>query len=242
MNMSVISGAGVETGNGSAKISVAKAGLRNQLHAETLMGPMNMVTLCKAETPDLLYRINDQAKTYSEIDLSQGGSIPPQRQDAETYQIKRLGEEKLLGYKTMHLLISYKNASNEVWATKELLDSTSFDRLLTRPGKSGAEELMSKALKDAGVDGMPLKSILWAEDGSKTTMEAVKIEKKTLPGWTFEIPAGYEKTSPLVDAAGDARAQMEQRKVEDVLKKLPQEQRAMLESALKQRQQQQPPK
>lgn len=241
MNMSVLSGAGVETGSGNAKVSIAKAGLRNEVFAQTLVGPMRSVTLCKAETPDLLYKINDQAKTYFEIDLSPTAPKPPEKSDAEPYQVKRLGEEKLLGYNTLHLLITYKNTSNELWATKELLDAATFNKLLSRSGRNGAEERMTKALKDAGVDGMPLKSILTSEDGSKTTMEVVKIEKKTLPGWTFEIPAGYEKVSPIADAA-DTRAQMEQRSLEDVVKRLPADKRAMVESALKQRQQSQPPK
>ena len=243
MNMSMLSGAGVETGSGNAKVSVSKAGLRNEIYAQTLVGPMRMVMLFKAETPDLLYKINDQAKTYSETDLSQPGPKPPERTDAEPYQIKRLGEEKLLGYNSQHLLVTYKNTSNELWATKELLDSATFKRLLSRPGRGGpAEERMTKVLKDVGIDGMPLKSIMTSEDGSKTTMEVVKIEKKTLPGWTFEIPAGYEKTSSMVEAASDARAQMEQRKLEEVMKKLPPDKRAMLENALKQKQEQQQPK
>ena len=99
---------------------------------------------------------------------------------------------------------------------------------------------MTKALQDAGIDGMPLKSILTTEDGSKTVMEVVNVEKKTLPGWTFEIPAGYKKVSPLVEAAGDARAQRDQQRLEEAMKKLPPDKRAMIESALKQKQQQNP--
>ena len=70
MNTSVISGAGVETDTGNAKLSVSKSGLRNEVYTQTLVGPRRMVTVCKAEKPELLYKINDQAKTYSEIDLS----------------------------------------------------------------------------------------------------------------------------------------------------------------------------
>jgi hypothetical protein len=240
LKMTMTSSTGVETGNGSAKVSVSKAGMRNEVYAQTLVGPMRMVTLFKTETPDVLYKINDQAKTYSELDLSQTGPKPPERPDAEPYQVKRLGEEKLLGYNTLHLLVTYKNTSNELWATKELLDSATFSKLLRRQTRAGAEERMTKALKDAGVDGMPLKSVLTAEDGAKTLMEVVKVEPKALPGWTFEIPSSYEKTSALVDAAGDARAQAEQRRLEEVMKKLPPDKRAMIESALKQKQEQKP--
>jgi hypothetical protein len=234
LNTSQVSNAGVETGTGNAKISISKAGLRHEIYVHTLVGPIRLVTLSKTETPDLLYKINDQAKTYSELGTSTGPK-PPEKSDAEPYQVKRLGEEKLLGYNTLHLLVTYKNTSNELWATRDLLDAATFNKVLSRAGRTGGEERMANALKDAGVDGMPLKSILTSADGSKTTMEVVKIEKKTLPGYTFEIPDGYEKVSPLADAA-DARAQMEQQNLEAVLKKLPADKRAMIESALKQRQ------
>ncbi len=62
-----------------------------------------------------------------------------------------------------------------------------------RRGKGGEEALL-KALKEAGADGMPLKSIATTADGTKVTMEVVKVNKKSLPASTFEIPAGYTKS------------------------------------------------
>jgi len=239
IKMSMVSAAGVETSSGTSRISITKDAMRNDVFAQTLLGPVRTVTLVKAENPNLLYKINDQAKTYSEIDLSQ--PKPPEPPDAEPYQVKRLGEEQLLGCNALHLLVTYKNTSNELWATKELLDSATFRKLLARTGRTGAEERMTKAMKDAGIDGMPLKSILTAEDGSKTTMQVVQVEKKNIPAWTFEIPAGYEKVSAILEAAGDFRAQQEQRRLEQMMQKLPPDKRAMLESALKQKQQQSPP-
>ena len=107
----------------------------------------------------------------------------------------------MLGYKTQHVLVKEKNPgtgngmTTEMWTAKELLDYATFSKLQARRGKGGGEEAMVKALKDAGADGMPLKSITTTGDGSKVTMEVVKVDKKSLPASTFEIPAGYTKSA-----------------------------------------------
>ena len=57
-------------GGGTMNVSVAKAGTRSEMDMK--MGPMDMkmVMLQKNDTPDIIYRINDANKTYTEMDLA----------------------------------------------------------------------------------------------------------------------------------------------------------------------------
>ena len=133
----------------------------------------------------------------------------------------------------------------ELWTAKDLLDYETFSKLQARRGKAAGQEALVKALKDAGADGLPLKSITTTGDGAIVTMEVVKVNKKALPASTFELPAGYTKSEggmmdmmggmsgPQADEArkklGDAQKQME-----DAMKNMTPEQREMIQKMMKQ--------
>ena len=148
----------------------------------------------------MLYHIDDANKTYTEIDLAKMREMAGQQPDTGKYTVEKLGQETILGYKTQHVLVKEQNPGNgkgmttEMWTAKDLLDYATFSKMQARPGKRGGEEALAKALKDAGADGLPLKSISTTADGTKVTMEVVKVDKKSLPASTFEIPAGYTKS------------------------------------------------
>lgn len=239
-------------GGGKMVASVAKAGARCEMNMQ--MGEMNMklVVLQKTDTPNLLYHINDANKTYTEIDLAKMKEMAGSTADARKYTVQKLGQETLLGYKTQHVLVKEQDARNEqgmtteMWTAKDLLDYATFARMQARPGKKGGEEALAKALKDAGANGLPLKSISTTPDGTKVTMEVVKVDKKSLPASTFQIPAGYSKSQGgLMDMMGglsgpqadEARKQFNeaQQKMQEALKNMPPEQREMIEKMMKQR-------
>ena len=68
-------------GDGTMNVAVAKAGTRSEMNMQ--MGPtgMKMVILQKNDTPDMLYRINDADKTYTEIDLAKMRQMAGQQQE-----------------------------------------------------------------------------------------------------------------------------------------------------------------
>ena len=245
-----MSGMGGE-GGGTMNVAVAKSGSRSEINMQ--MGPMDMkmVMLQKNDTPNLLYRVNDADKTYTEMDLAKMRQMAGQQQSKRKYTVEKLGQETILGYKTQHVLLKEQDAGDgkgmtiEMWAAKDLLDYATFSKLQARRGKGANEEAMIKALKDADADGMPLKSIASTEEGMKVTMEVVKVDKKSLPASTFEIPAGYTKSEGgLMDMMGgmsgpqadDARKKMgdAQKRMEDALKNMTPEQREMIQKMMKQ--------
>ena len=206
---------------------------------------MKMVMLQKNDTPDMLYRINDADKTYTEIDMAKMRQMAGQQQKASEYTVEKLGQETLLGYKTQHVLVKEKNAANgngmnmEMWTAKDLLDYATFSKLQARPDRGGREEALLKALKAAEADGMPIKAITTGTDGSKVTLEVVKADKKSLPASTFEIPAGYTKSAGgmmgMMGGASGAQADAAKKKMDDALKNMTPEQRQMIEKMMKDR-------
>ena len=238
-------------GSGTMSVAVGKAGTRSEMNMQ--MGPMamNVVMLQKNDTPDTIYRINDANKTYSEINPAKMREMAGQQQKIPEYKVEKLGQETILGYKTQHVLVKEKKPANgdltsmEMWTAKELLDYATFSKLQARPGKGGREEALLKALKSAEADGMPLKTIATASDGSKSTTEVVKADKKSLPASTFEIPADYTKSAGgMMDMMGgmagsqtdEAKKKMgdAQKQMDDAMKNMTPEQREMIQKMMKQ--------
>ncbi len=230
---------------GTMNVAVAKAGTRSEVNMQ--MGPMGvkMVMLQKNATPEVLYQIDDANKAYSEIDLAKMRELAGQHSDTHKYTVEKLGQESILGYKTQHVKVKDKTAeadtgmTTELWIAKDLLDYETFSRLQAQRGKAAGQEALVKALKDAGADGMPLKSVMTTEDGSKVTMEVVKVDKKSLPASTFEIPAGY-KTSEggmmgMMGGMSGPQADEAKKRMEEALKNMTPEQREMIEKMMKQR-------
>jgi len=239
-------------GSGTMVAAVGKPGARCEMNMQMGEMGMKMVVLQKTDSPNLVYHINDAKKTYTEIDLTKIREMASQQADTRKYTVQKLGQETILGYKTQHVLVQEqaagegKGMTTEMWTAKDLLDYATFARMQARPGKKGGEEALAKALKEADADGLPLKSINTTPDGTKITMEVVKVDKKSIPASTFEIPAGYTKsegglmdmiggmTGPQADEANKKLSEAQER-MQEALKNMTPEQREMIEKMMKQR-------
>jgi hypothetical protein len=231
-------------GGGTMNVAVGKAGFRSEMNMQ--MGAMEIKTvmLQKNDTPNTLYQINDAGKSYTETDLAKMREMAGQQQDSGKYTVEKLGQENILGYKTQHVLVKENSAgtgkgmTTELWTAKELLDYETFSKMQVRQGRKGGVAL-AKALKDAGADGLPLKSIVTTEDGGKVTMEVVKVDKKSLPASAFEIPAGYTKSAGgMMDMMGGMsgpQADESSKRMNEALKNMTPEQREQVEKMMKQR-------
>jgi hypothetical protein len=195
-------------GSGTGKAYVSKAGARSELDIQTSRMPFKMTTLMKTATPNLMYMINDQQKSYAEIDLAKmKEQVAKYRgKTNETWSVKKLGKETVNGYSCEHVLLTRSEdakTEQELWTSRDVAGlSYESMRGLFRRGNQGDEGMM-KALRDAGVDGFVVKMIT-REKGSPTpvaTMELTKVEKKSLPASLFEVPAGYTKQEGMMGAA-----------------------------------------
>jgi hypothetical protein len=235
-------------GGGTTKASVGKDGVRTEMDMQMgAMGGMKMVTLAKHDNPDVIYKIDDADKTYSEMNVAKLRAMAGQGQETDKINIKKLGEETVLGYKTQHVLVTQSDTAMDMWTTKDLGDFETYQKLQSghAGGRSGpGGEALLKALKDAGADGMPVKTIANLPGGAKATMEITKVEKKSIPASTFEIPAGYSKSSSMTDMMGgmsgqhadEMKAKMEEarKKMDDAMRNMTPEQRKMMEQMMKQ--------
>jgi hypothetical protein len=239
MKMGLTAQDGTVMGGGTMNLSVAKAGSRMEMNMEKPM-PMKNVIVTRTDTPDKLYQVNDQSRTYSEIDVSKDNKP----NDKEPWKVKKLGEEKILNYKTQHVMVTHGQEIWELWTSKDLIDYETYRKLQASKGRMAGDQRMVTALKEADVDGMPLKAIV-SQEGMKSTIELVKAEKKSLPASTFEVPPGYKKTASGFPGAGagspqDPRADDARKRLDDALKNMTPEQREAFERAMKQRQGNQP--
>jgi len=239
-------------GGATMTVAVAKAGTRSEMNMQMGGTGMKVVVLQKTATPNTVYRLNDANQTYTEMDLAKMPALAGQQPAGKEYAVEKLGQETILGYQTQHVLVKEKNpgpggaTTAEMWTAKDILDYATFSKMQVRQPKGGGQEAMVKALKDAGADGLPLKSISTTPEGTKVTMEVLKVDKQSLPASTFEIPAGYTKSAGgLADMMGgmtgpqadDAKKKMDeaQQKMQEALKNMSPEQRAMMEKMMKQR-------
>jgi hypothetical protein len=222
---------------------ISKAGSRMEMNIEKPMAAkMAMVT--RTDTPDKVFQISDSTRTYSEIDVSKENR-PVNPTDNTPWNVKKLGEEQLLGYKAQHVLATHGQEKWELWTSKDLIDYATYRKLQASKGRLAGDERMVNALKAADADGLPLKAVV-NQGGATSVIELVKAEKKTVPASTFEVPQGYTKTAGGfpgygAGAASDPRMNdARKKKLDEALKNMTPEQREMFEKAMKQRQGNQP--
>lgn len=246
MKMSMASKDGEAGGGATMNVAVAKTGTRCEMNMQMGGMGMKMVMLQKTDTPDVMYRIDDANRTYSEMDLAKMRAMAGQQPDTTKYAVEKLGQETVLGYKTQHVLVKEQRAgagngmTTEMWTAKDILDYATFSKLQVRQNRGAGQEALLKALKDADADGLPLKSITTTGDGGKATMEVVKVDKKALPASMFEVPAGYTKSEGgmmgMMGGTSGPQADDAKKRMDEALKNMSPEQRAMIEKMMKQRQ------
>ncbi len=226
----------MKNGSGTMKGYISAVGTRTAVEArapQTGGLPFQTTMVLKFSNPDVVYLLNDTAKTYSEINIKEAGDTGKNRPDKE-YTVKKLGKETVAGYACEHLLLTARDgAETEVWTTKDLVDLAVFREYMRR-NRQGADILGAmKALKEVGAEGFIAKMITRDQKTGEpaVTLELVKAEKRTVAASMFEVPAGYKKQEGLLGML--PLPQEQQQTINKALEKLTPEQRKMLENMLK---------
>lgn len=152
-------------------------------------GGMHYVSISTKDKPNIVVTLNDQNKTYTEKDMTNNKSA-----DNETYTVKKVGEETMNNYKCIHSIVtdSHKNETTDMWTSKEVMYYEQYNKMSASNPRMGSSS-REKAMKDAGVDGFPVKMVTKNKEGD-FTIELVKMEKRNNEKSLFEIPAGYTKS------------------------------------------------
>lgn len=193
-----------------------------------------MVMIQRFSEPDKLYNIDDATRTYSVTDLKQLREDAPQSRD-ETWTLKRLGSDRVAGLSCEKAVAtSSKGSQVEVCIAKDFPVSRTWLSAMNRSQRRSG--LWSKTLHDAGLEGLPVRTKFRSQtEATEVEMELVSLERKSVPGSVFEIPAGYKESSPaMMGMTPEQRKQME-----DALSKMTPEQRKAYEDATKQRREKQ---
>lgn len=185
---------------GTVKVNYSEYGTlsdMNMVIPQMPGGGMEIKTLIQKSNPEVAYSINDKDKTYSERKMKEAS-----QEDNKTYEVKKLGEEKVNGYKCVHAMITSGAETREVWNTKDFPDYEKYAEALNSNKKMSSQK-QNDALKAAGCEGVPVKMMHKGnEREGDMTIELTKFEKKSFSKSDFEIPAGYTKSNAAAGPPG----------------------------------------
>src|SRR5262249_2127667 len=153
--------------------------------------PVRLTLLLQFRQPDVVYILNEGAKTYTAFHITDAPDVTTRR-PAKTYTIKKLGQGTVAGYMCQHLLVTANDGGQtEVWMSKELVDLTPFHVYMRRHRQSAEVLGMLQALKTAGVEGFLAKLISRDRQTGvpSLTVELVHAEKRPVAAALFAIPA-----------------------------------------------------
>jgi len=233
-----------EGGSGSIRLYIGSAGSRAETEMNTPMGSMKMAVLHLRAKPGVSYMINEEKKAYSEIQAPAGGD---KDEEDEKVTIKKLGSEKVAGYDCTHALITDANGEQtEIWTTKALGGAEAFWAAQGGEGRSETRKnrATARTLRDAGLDGWPLKFKSSERKGQVVVWETVKVDRKSLPSSMFSL-SGYTKAEPGMGGMGQVKLSPEQQKkmdramkeqqqqMQEAMKKMTPEQRKQMEELMK---------
>jgi len=182
-------------GRGFALMYLSKLGARNEIdiHSPKLQPvsaqPYRMTTLQKFSEPNLIYTVNDERKVYSVVDLKKTKSFAD-----DTYTVTRLGSDTIAGYMCEKVRLTSQNQTEtDLCVAKNIAGMDVWIAMMERTAqiKGG----MFKALKRAGVEGLPIKMVVHRKEENLPIMttEVVRIEAKSLAASLFEVPSTYKK-------------------------------------------------
>lgn len=180
---------GKATINGSLDLYFSEIGSRSEMKMKVPQmpgGEINIITIAKKEDESKVYLINEATKSYSE-------QLTTNKEDNNSYTVKVVGQEVVNGYSCMHSIVKDEDGTTEIWTSKDFADFEYYQKILNSNPKTGSQK-REVALKKAGVDGFPVKTIA-NKHNENITIELVNYEKKAIPASLFSIPEGYTKST-----------------------------------------------
>lgn len=220
-----------------AKIYTARPGVRVEMQIDTqnaarsreargaVPAQVRMLMITRVSEPDRVYFVNEEAKTYSVL----GSKETSKTSGGRKYSVRKLGRDTVAGFSCEKASLTSDDGSRtDLCITRDLVPSSSWLSAMNRDGEEGG---MARALRDNGLDGFPIRWVVYgkADTAPTSTFELVRFEKKSLPSSLFEVPAGYKETGPM----GAFMTTDQQKALEDALKRMSPEQRKAYEEMMK---------
>lgn len=165
----------------------------------------------------VLWIINDAEKSFLELSLKDEREKETKSTESSRAKVKKTGKkETILGYPCEEIIIEDGNEVTQLWGTAKLGDfygelMKSFGQI---DGKDAAASSSSWERELEALKLFPLK-IVSKENGKITqTQEVTKIESKSIPASTFDVPKGYAKQKLEFDMGKMMKEMEEQMKAQ----------------------------
>lgn len=154
--------------------------------------PLKTSVITKASRPDEALVINHATRSYSAVNLRSAAENATLLDFDSNYTLKRLGNTTIKGYECEHIALESKTEKLELWVASDLGDFSTF-RILQSQNPRLSNTSLAKTLKEAGVEGFPVKIVQQNSNGT-STMELTGIQRKKPDASLFRVPRGYTKT------------------------------------------------
>lgn len=185
----------------------AKGDTRMEMSTETSYNGKNasipLVVIGHSDKPTESIYIDDSAKTFTVNHFADSNLVTGMSR--QTISVTKVGEEKILGFKSVHARIVTKSSfggsfslvdTMDIWRSNDVPVVASVKNMLdhfeTKSGSGLFSPDVVSQLKQMGCEGFMTKMEIHSEK-STVVEELVKVEHRSFPASMFEIPAGYKE-------------------------------------------------
>jgi Domain of unknown function (DUF4412) len=215
-------------GNGKIYLKGLNSRMEQEMKLPGASGPMKQIVIHRSDE-GVTYIVNDANRTYQKI-----GADKDEQPSGETsrWTVKKLGKETVAGRSTEHVQVSQQGKNPmELWVDTKLVSSGDLEKAFAAGDRRAGG--WWKALKEAGVAGVPLKVVAKHEGESGMTWEATSVKAQSVSDSMFKVPEGY--TEGRSAGMGPPQQQQQQQQMRDqMLQRLSPEQRKQVEEMMKQ--------
>ena len=175
--------------------------MTNSFKGNTSSTPI--VTIGHSDKPNESISIDDSAKTYSYNHFSDSDFVTGEK--IKTLSVTKVGEEKILGYNSVHARIIIEKSIGGFYSDIDTIDlwrsdnvpflasvKNLFQKFESKTGNTMYSTDVVNQLKQMGCEGFMTKMEIHSKNSS-TTEVLVKAEYRDLPSSMFQIPTGYKE-------------------------------------------------
>ena len=207
----------------------------SQKPASGLPDHFRMVMIQRLSEPDRIYQVNDEKKTYSVTNLAKEKEKEASKGPERKWKVEKQGRDTVAGFSCEKAVLTAEDGDQtEVCIAGDLVPSASW---LAAWNRREEQSTPLKALKDAGINGFPVRWI-FRHRGSRditSSVELVHFEKKSPPASIFEIPADYREVKASVNTLLTPEQQQQMKEMrKKALENMTPEQRQKYEEYMKQ--------
>jgi hypothetical protein len=149
------------------------------------------IAIQKLSDPDKVVTLDEQRKSYMITDLkSLRGEGAPDA-SSKIFTVKKLGRDTVGGLACEKALVTSSDGTrSELCVATDFTPSSAWVEATGR--REGSNDLI-KALKDAGLDGFPIRTAIHSRGESQAayTLELVRLETRPVPASVFEVSPDF---------------------------------------------------